>query len=408
MKKIGETRMAIQSFMGDLTPFERVDFRQGEESFQQLRNKLQARRELREKVLKEVEDILMNPEIVEVEQRTKDCLEKHRVFQLKHERILKKVDRILDPEVEDVEQRVQDRQEREENNEREEELAQKINDLFVDFGQIEQTFQVDELAHKEQQKQVRDIQKSFKEVELVLHQIEPSFALMAQQIDLVSFKMNERSLKRARKNQLIDEILEIIPLLKQKTRHLQLLKANIAQKRVQNPDLSIFALLPKSVPQQLLYPLNQRVVDSIIQVASTLLDGVGKIFEFVKNYIENEPTIMAIKMIVHFACLPREEKIAKINQTIHWTKTYSWFVLTHVATATIQTIHFLSSGMTFINEKVDRWAFNRAWRYVIENTSPTTWIALGVISTLFIHQAISAYPLISVALDGYLFLRIKC
>ena len=343
--------MAIQSFMGDLTPFERVDF--DEQSFQQLRKERQARRELREKVLKEAEDILMNPEIVEVEQRTKEYLEKHRVFQLKHERIWKKVDRILlDTEEED------------------EELAQKINDLFVDFGQIEQTFQVAELAHKEQQKQVRDIQKSFKEVELVLHQIEPSFALMAQQIDLVSFKMNERSLKRARKNQLIDEILEIIPLLKQKARHLQLLKANIAQKRVQNPDLSIFALLPKSVSQQLLYPLNQGVVDSIIQVASTLLDGVGKIFEFVKNYMGNQPTITAIKMIVHFTCLPREEKIAKINQTIHWTKTYSWLVLNHVATATIQTIHFLSSGMTFINEKVDRWVFNRAWRYIIENTSP--------------------------------------
>ena len=115
---------------------------------------------------------------------------------------------------------------------------------------------------------------------------------------------------------------------------------------------------------------------------------------------------MAIKTIVHFACLPREEKIAKINQTLHRTKTYSCFVLNNLATATIQTINLLSLGMIF-GEKIGRGAFNRAWRYAVENTSPTTWIALGVISTLFIHQAISTFPLLSVALGGYLFFIFK-
>lgn len=81
--------------------------------------------------------------------------------------------------------------------------------------------------------------------------------------------------------------------------------------------------------------------------------------------------------------------------------------LNHAFSKAIPIISWIASQTLLITKKIMTTLLEWTWTYIVENTSPITWIALGVIATCLVKQAISAYPLLSVVIGGYLFFVFK-
>ena len=92
-----------------------------------------------------------------------------------------------------------------------------------------------------------------------------------------------------------------------------------------------------------------------------------------------------------------------MKNSTKFMSSYLWTNLTSIASKTVSWIAWAALEAYHLKEKIVPSLIQWGWAYVASNVSPITWIALGVFASCFIKSLISNYPLVSLALFGYLF-----
>jgi hypothetical protein len=83
---------------------------------------------------------------------------------------------------------------------------------------------------------------------------------------------------------------------------------------------------------------------------------------------------------------------------------YLWVNLTHLASQPISWIALAALKVSQLKGKGMPTLMQWAWTYVVNNTSPITWIALGVFASFIVKSLVSNYPFVSLVVGGCLFL----
>lgn len=94
----------------------------------------------------------------------------------------------------------------------------------------------------------------------------------------------------------------------------------------------------------------------------------------------------------------------KIKNSTKSMSSYLWKNLTSITSKTISWIAWAALEAYQLKEKILPTLIQWGWAYVASKVSPVTWIAMGVFASCFAKSLIANYPLISLAVFGYLFL----
>ena len=124
-----------------------------------------------------------------------------------------------------------------------------------------------------------------------------------------------------------------------------------------------------------------------------------------QKFLDDHPIF---QLAANIAIDPSGEKFneawEKIKNNTKSMSSYLWTNLTSITSKTISWIAWAALEAYQLKEKILPTLIQWGWAYVTSNVSPTTWIALGVFASCFAKSLISNYPLISLAIFGYLFL----
>jgi hypothetical protein len=95
------------------------------------------------------------------------------------------------------------------------------------------------------------------------------------------------------------------------------------------------------------------------------------------------------------------EQIKNSTQSI---SSYLWTNLTFIGSKTVSWIAWTALKVNQLEQKIVSTLAQWGWSYVASQVSPITWIAIGVFASYFATSLIANYPLLSLAVFGYLFL----
>ena len=99
-----------------------------------------------------------------------------------------------------------------------------------------------------------------------------------------------------------------------------------------------------------------------------------------------------------------DEAWEKIKNNTKSISSYLWTNLTSIASKTVSWVAWAALEAYRLKDKIIPTLIQWGWGYVTSNVSPITWIALGVFASCFAKSLIANYPIISMAVFGYLFL----
>jgi hypothetical protein len=147
-------------------------------------------------------------------------------------------------------------------------------------------------------------------------------------------------------------------------------------------------------------------------LSSDLIDWINaKVFqdpivkEKVQEFLDEYPFF---QLAADIATDPSGEKFneawEKIKNSTKSVSSYLWTNLTSIASKTVSWIAWAALEAYRLKDKIIPTLIQWGWAYVASNVSPITWIALGVFASCFAKSLIANYPLISMAVFGYLFL----